>query len=250
MSTALQIVNSVMVRLRESTVTAFTDEYTKLILAFVNETMREVQNRHQWEALRKSITFQTVAAQQRYILTGDTNDTYGDVLADTDVITADSSLVFYVDPNTGRQKVAAWGFTGSTATPGTGYPLTYTQKEHGVGKRYMQNLSDSYPKTFYTYQSTESDSTVTRSVYFLEAPSAEHNITMTWFVPKADLTSTTDQVLIPDLPIILGAYTRALDERGEELGPQVGSAERKYQLALDEAVLQDQGDDTQIAVPE
>lgn len=250
MSTALQIVNSVLVRLREGTVSNFSDEYSQLVLAFVNETMREVQNRHQWEALRKSITFQTVAAQQRYILTGDTNDTYGDVLADTDLITTDSSVVFYVDPVTQRQKVAAWGFTGSTATPGTGYPLTYTQREQGTAKRYFQNTSASYPTTFYTYQSTEGDGTVTRSVYFLEAPSAEHNITMTWYVPKADLALTTDQVLIPDLPIILGAYTRALDERGEELGPQVGSAERKYQLALDEAVLQDQGDDTQIATPE
>lgn len=249
--TALQIVNSVLVRLREDTVSNFSAAYTQLILEFVNETMREVQDRHQWDILRKEIQFSTVASQQRYILTGDTNSTYGDVTADTDVINQDSSIVFTLDEYTGQQVPAAWGFSGDSITEGQAYRLRYYGKERGASLRYMeQTASIAMPERFYTYSSRESDGTDTKSFYFIDIPSTAIRVVSTWYVPSEALTATTDVVQIPDLPIVLGAWAKALDERGEELGPQVGNAMQKYQTALDNAVMQDQGDDTYISVPE
>jgi hypothetical protein len=248
--TALQLVNSVLTRLREDTVSNFSDDYTALILEFVNEVHREVQSKHQWEALKKDIQFSTVASQQRYILSGTTDDVYGDVISGGDTITTDSSLVFLNDPYTGKQKAAAWGFTADSVTNGTGYPLVWVPKEQGQSLRYReQTSSQNRPERFYTYVSRENDTDM-NSLYFLDVPSETVRVLMTWYVPRADLEDTTDVVVIPHMPIILGAFAKALDERGEELGPAVGTAYQKYYEALDAAIFQDTGDETQVAVPE
>lgn len=249
--TALQLVNSVLTRLREDTVSDFSDEYTALILELVNQTMQEVQSRHQWEILRKQIQFSTVASQQRYILTGDTNDLYGSVTAGTDTINVNSSLVFTVDPWTNKQIPAAWVFDADSITNGTGYRLVYYPREQGEMIRFVESTaSATRPERFYTYSAVESDGTTTHSLYFLDVPSTAVRVVSTWYVPREDLSATTDTVVIPHLPIVLGAYAKALDERGEELGPAVGTAYMKYEKALDDAIFQDTGDETQVAYPE
>ena len=58
--TYLQLVNAVMKRLRESTVTSVDQNtYSALVGELVNESKRIVENAWDWEALRSDITFNT-----------------------------------------------------------------------------------------------------------------------------------------------------------------------------------------------
>jgi len=68
--TALQLVNSVLRRLRESEVTDFTESYSKLILDFINETKREVEDSWDWSALRQTISINTNTADRSYPIIG------------------------------------------------------------------------------------------------------------------------------------------------------------------------------------
>jgi len=70
-TTYLQAVNDVLTRLREQTVTtvALTD-YSQLIGKFVNDAKRQVENAFNWNALRQTISINTVAGTSNYTLTG------------------------------------------------------------------------------------------------------------------------------------------------------------------------------------
>jgi len=53
--TYLQIVNSVLTRLRENQVdTVDFDEYSSLIAAFVNDAKAQIENSHSWSSLRST----------------------------------------------------------------------------------------------------------------------------------------------------------------------------------------------------
>ena len=69
--TYLQLVNAVMKRLRESTVTSVAQNtYSALVGELVNEAKRLVENAWDWEALRSDITFNTSDGDYIYTLSG------------------------------------------------------------------------------------------------------------------------------------------------------------------------------------
>ena len=56
----LDLVNDVLIRLREDEVTATTDTpYAKLIGKFVNDAKRTVEDAYQWNALSETLTVTT-----------------------------------------------------------------------------------------------------------------------------------------------------------------------------------------------
>ena len=70
-ATYLQLVNNVLVRLRENEVSSVSDTpYSSLISVFVNDAKREVENATMWQALNQTIVLSTVAGQRNYTLTG------------------------------------------------------------------------------------------------------------------------------------------------------------------------------------
>lgn len=81
----LQLVNKVLIRLRENEVTSVQDNpYSKLIGEFVNIVKREVDDSWNWQALRNTITANTVNQAFSYTLTGtDTRIRISDVINDT-----------------------------------------------------------------------------------------------------------------------------------------------------------------------
>ena len=85
--TYLQLVNSVLRRMRENEVTSIestTDSYVKLIGEFVNDGKRIVEDAWDWSALRKTITVTTDNTKFSYSMTG-TNNSFKilDVINDT-----------------------------------------------------------------------------------------------------------------------------------------------------------------------
>ena len=69
--TYLEIVNNVLKRLREPSVSAVTDnEYSQMIGTIVNDSKREIENTHTWNAMRTMIPVATTAGIQGYSVTG------------------------------------------------------------------------------------------------------------------------------------------------------------------------------------
>ena len=70
-TTYLQLVNNVLVRLRENEVSSVSDTpYSSLIGVFVNDAKREVENAAMWQALNQTIVVNTVAGTRNYSITG------------------------------------------------------------------------------------------------------------------------------------------------------------------------------------
>ena len=87
--TYLQLVNSVLRRLREDEVTTVAqNSYSKLIGEFVNDAKRIVEDSWDWSSLRTTLTVQTSANVFSYALVGS-----GSALKTLDVIN-DTSNVF------------------------------------------------------------------------------------------------------------------------------------------------------------
>ena len=69
--TYLELVNEVLVRLREPEVTAVTDNaYSKLIGRFINDAKRQVEDAYNWNALSETLTVTTSNELFNYVLTG------------------------------------------------------------------------------------------------------------------------------------------------------------------------------------
>ena len=68
--TYLQLVNSVLRRLREDEVTSVSqNSYSKLIGEFVNDAKRSVEDAYDWTALRTTLTVTTDDTTFNYVLT-------------------------------------------------------------------------------------------------------------------------------------------------------------------------------------
>ena len=72
--TFLQLVNSVMRRLREEQATTINEsDYSTLIGDFVNDAKRMVEDAWDWKSLRSDFNVTTVAGTSTYTLTGSGN---------------------------------------------------------------------------------------------------------------------------------------------------------------------------------
>ena len=69
--TLLELVNDVLIRLREPVVTTFNETtYSTLVAKFVNDAKRQVEDAFSWNSLGQTITVTTVASTPSYSLTG------------------------------------------------------------------------------------------------------------------------------------------------------------------------------------
>ena len=69
--TYIQLVNEVLVRLREREVTSVNDTaYSKLIGKFVNDAKRQAEDAYNWNALSTTLTADTTPGIFNYVLTG------------------------------------------------------------------------------------------------------------------------------------------------------------------------------------
>ena len=69
--TYLELVNDVLVRLRESTVSTVGETtYSSLIGKFVNDAKRQIEDAFSWNVLGQTITVTTAASTPAYSLTG------------------------------------------------------------------------------------------------------------------------------------------------------------------------------------
>ena len=62
--------------------------------------------------------------------------------------------------------------------------------------------------------------------------------------PQEDLVNATDTLTVLENIVILGAWSRAIAERGEDGGSMVSTAQESYSGALKDAIAQDMSRNT------
>jgi len=205
MATFVQAVNKVLQRLRESTVTDYNDtDYSTLISIFVNDAKREVEDSWDWTALRTTITVTTSASDYDYTLTG-----AGDRFTILNVYNDSTNQKYFLNQ------------------------MNYKQMKLLLG---LDNTDSSAPVRYaFEGENASNDPTV----LMWPVPDGIYSIDFNIVLPQADLSSSSTVIKVPEYPVILGAYAKALEERGEDMGITAQSAWADYNKALAYAILQD-----------
>lgn len=180
----LEIVNSVLNRLRENEVSSINETpYSKLIGNLVNVVKREVEDKWDWSALRTTLTANTTASLFNYVLVGSTTRIKVlDMFNDTDNIIMQQRSTKWFD----RQ-------------------FLLTNPENGSPYYYNFNGVDSNGDT---------------QVDFYPIPDGLYNIRINCIIPQEKLVNPTDRPLVPADVLVEGVLARAISERGEDGGYQ------------------------------
>ena len=200
--TYLELVNDVLVRMREPQVTTVAETtFSSLIGKFINDTKRQVSDAYDWDAFNTPITVNTIAnTTGPYSITG-----AGVRYKTMDVINTTS---FYEMSPLSHANYDSFYYT--TPTPTKGLPMYYSIK--GV------------------------DTNGDIKVNFWPVPDAVYSIRFSLIVPEADFTTDASTTLLAKEPIVLGAFARALVERGEDGGLSSSEAYALYKSSMSDLI--------------
>jgi hypothetical protein len=201
----IQLVNDVLVRLREPEASSVSDNaYVKLIARFVNDSKRMVEDSYNWNALTETLSATTTADVFNYVLVGSGQRfRVIDVLNDTDNFFLMNAPTVWMDQQ---------------------FLLTTPQK--GSPKYYNFNGTDSNGDT---------------QVDLFPIPNGAYNLRFNIIKPQEPLVNNADILLVPHEPVILGALARAQAERGEDNGVQSGETYSLYRQSLADAIALESG---------
>lgn len=200
--TYLELVNKVLIRMREDEVISYTNNtYSKLIGEFINQAKREVEDIWHWTVLRSSISIPTVASTSSYSLTGATN----------------------------RTKILhAINNTEDTIMKIVPHNYLYNQQDLGT--------SQTAAPIYYIYDGETSD---VPDIKVWPIPDGVYSLKFYGHFPQADLASDSTELIVPDLPVILGAYALAVSERGEDGGASFDETMVIYNRVLSDFIAMD-----------
>jgi hypothetical protein len=187
-TTYLELVNDVLVRLREPTVASVTaNEYSSLIGKLVNDAKREVEDAWDWEVLKNTFTVSTSANTVSYTLTG-------------------AGFRFRVSEVS--NDTSDWFMTYRPAKFFTENLILTTSPLSGAPEYYCPNGNDS-------------NGDLMMDVY--PKPDGVYTLRFSGFVPEAELTTDSATTKLPKSPIVQLAWAKAIEERGEDGGINVSS---------------------------
>jgi hypothetical protein len=206
------LINEVLIRLREDTIssdwsgdindaTTVTD-YQKVIGSLVNDTKRSVESYHDWLVLRQTVDVTTVASTKNYNLSSGQEFKVLDVVNNS-----------------------------------TGYQLTQ------VNRSYLNSIM--YPNdptgepTYYGFNGADSSNNL--KVDLSPIPTAAQTISFDIVKYQDELTEAATVINIPNKPVVLGAWARAIAERGEDGGTQSSIAAQEATNSLNQAIMIDGG---------
>ena len=198
--TYLELVNDVLIRLRESSVTTVGETtYSSLIGKFVNDAKRQIEDSFNWNVLSTTVTITTVANTSSYSMTG-----AGQKFQVNDAINTTSDV--------GLQNISFVRMNRNLnfATPATGVPAEYAFS--GV------------------------DGSGDTKVDLYAIPDGVYTILFDLAVPQAALSADGTSVKVLDYLVTQSAYARALIERGEDGGTASSEAYALFRGMLSDAI--------------
>lgn len=198
--TYLQLINNVLIRLRETQVSTNNETaYSSLIGLFVNDAKRQIEDAFSWNVLGQTVNIATVAATYQYSMTG-----AGQKFQVQDALNTTSNI--------GMQNI------------------TFVEMN-----RY-QNLvptTNGIPQ-YYTFDGVDGNGDT--KVTLFPRPDGVYNIPFSVIVPQAALAADGTSVLVPDFLVVQNAYARALVERGEDGGLNSSEAYQLYRSMLSDQI--------------
>lgn len=208
--TALQLVNSVLRRLRETEVTDFTASYTKLILDLLNETKREVEDAWDWSALRSTLTVNTDTINRSYSITG-----------------AGQRYRFIKRP--GTDNVSAYNTTNKSW-------LSLVDNNKILEQVQIGTTTPAPPSEFAI---TGQDASLDPIITFGPIPDAVSVLKFNMVIPQAELSAVGDILTVPWYPVVQGTWAKSISERGEDGGQNTIEQYNMYMNSLSDAIAQD-----------
>lgn len=201
----IQLVNEVMVRLREREVTSVNDTaYSKLIGKFVNDAKRQAEDAYNWNALSTTLTADTTPGIFNYVLEGS-----GQRFRMIDVINDSSDYILRNVPTAEMDRL------------------------------FLTTSSDRGEPRYYNFNGTNTNGDTQVDVYPI--PDTVYNLRFNIIRPQPPLSLNSDVLLIPHEPVIFGAVARAMAERGEDGGLDSNAMYALYQQSLGDAIALESG---------
>ena len=201
--TYLDLVNNVLRRLREDTVTAVTnDTYSTMVGDFVNDAKEMVESAWDWSALRTRLTISTTADDYTYSLTG----------------TGDKGRVLNAINDTSNLE------------------MQYQTQNWFDNQFFIQNAASGAPE-YFTYNGVDANGDAQIDVY--PKPDGVYSLKVKAVIRNTALTDNLDTLKIPSQPVIHLAVALLARERGETGGtstPEYFAIADKYlsdAIALD-----------------
>jgi hypothetical protein len=200
--TYLELVNAVLRRLREDEVTTVTaSNYSKLIGSYVNDAKMDVENSYSWNSLSDTLTVNTGTGIFNYTLVGS-----GQRFEVIDVWNNNNNEKYFLENR----------------------PISWM-----TAMLLAQNPERNSP-AYYSFNGEDANGDTKVDIYPI--PNGAYQLFFNITKPQADLVGNQDRLLVPSLPVIMGAYARALAERGEDAGIGSADAFMLYQKALGDAI--------------
>lgn len=178
----LDLVNDVLIRLREDEVTAVTDTpYSKLIGKFVNDAKRLVEDSYQWNALSETLTVTTANDLFNYVMTGS-----GQRFKVIDVINSEDDFFLEYMPFSQMNNL----FLNQSPQKGSPY--------------------------YYNFNGVDANGDTQVDIFPI--PDGVYNIYFNIYKPQVSLSAGADVIKVPAEPVIKYAYAMGVAERGEDGG--------------------------------
>jgi hypothetical protein len=201
----IQLVNDVLVRLREPEASSVSDTaYVKLIAKFVNDSKRVVEDAYNWNALSETLSATTTADVFNYVLVGS-----GQRFRIIDVIN-DTSNIFV------ELAATKW-----------------------MDQQFLMTTPQKGSPAYYNFNGTNANGDT--QVDLFPIPNGSYNIRFNIIKPQEPLAVNADTLLVPPEPVILGALARAQAERGEDGGVQAGETYQLMRQSLADAIALESG---------
>jgi len=198
--TYLELVNDVLIRLRESTVSTVGETtYSALIGKFVNDAKRQIEDSYNWNCLAQTITVTTTSGTSSYALTG-----AGQKFRVNDALNTTSLIglrnIEFVDMNR---------------------------------KLNLGAPSQSIPSEF-CFSGVDGNGDT--KVDLFPVPSGAFTLLFDLTIPQANLSADGTSVKVLDYLVTQSAYARALIERGEDGGTNSSEAYALFRSMLSDAI--------------
>lgn len=206
-----EVINEVLTRMREESAPSWSgpiltasniEAYHKAVAALVNDSKEYVESSHEWTALRDSVDITTVSGTTVYEL---------DALQGSRILE-----VTITDENSKLQQVTKTHMNSlKYPTVVTGVPSGYRVKGVATNDKLKIEIT----------------------------PSPTKAMTIRFDIVKAQpvLTTETDILKVPSSPVIIGAWARAVSERGEDGGSSSPSLMTEAQMSLNKSIQVDNG---------
>ena len=207
-----EAINEVLIRLREDIISSDwsgdindnsdVSAYQKVVGALVNDSKRSIESYNDWLVLRETADIATVASTKNYSLSSG----------------QDFKILDVVNNSTGTQLIQ-------------------------VSKAYLNSIkypTDPTGEPLY-YGFNGADASNNLKVDLSPIPTEVQTISFD-IVKYQDVLTEADTVIkIPTKPLILGAWARAVAERGEDGGTQASIIADEASTAISQAIMMDSG---------